>query len=210
METEYFTGLGGADEMIRANGEAEARETDRLRGQVDSYEKKLEELKELYLKNNELIDRMQTICSQNSDNVRAIVQKNYEQVSAALRKSEETAAADAKAGGEEKSLETILNEFDDRSHKDNVRVYRNVQAAMIEELDRQTKELQNSLYALREGQTSLESEIKSAEDDILTKPEKKKGSVLNVLTFILALLTCAMVGCSFFGGTQIVLKFFGL
>ncbi len=41
-----------------------------------------------------------------------------------------------------------------RSHKENVRVYRNVQAAFVEELNKQTEELKNSQPA-KTGNTAI-------------------------------------------------------
>ena len=63
-------------------------------------------------------------------------------------------------------METQLKQSDDLLHKENVKVYRNVQAAMIEELGKQTQEFK---------------EILAAE----TKPKKNTGlTVLSVLILI--------------------------
>ena len=45
--------LTNPDEMIRANGAAEAAQTDRLKAEVEDYTQVLAELRELYEKNNE-------------------------------------------------------------------------------------------------------------------------------------------------------------
>ena len=47
------------DEMIRANGAAEAAQTDRLKAEVEDYTRILGELRQLYDKNNELIQKLQ-------------------------------------------------------------------------------------------------------------------------------------------------------
>ena len=58
---------------------------------------------------------------------------------------------EGQAEGSEQTLEEIkqlleekFRQSDDFLHKENVKVYRNVQAALIEELNKQTEELKNS------------------------------------------------------------------
>ena len=51
--------LTNPDEMIRANGAAEAAQTDRLKAEVEDYSKILEELRQLYDRNNELVQKLQ-------------------------------------------------------------------------------------------------------------------------------------------------------
>ena len=51
--------LTNPDEMIRANGAAEAAQTDRLKAEVEDYTQVLAELRELYEKNNELVQKLQ-------------------------------------------------------------------------------------------------------------------------------------------------------
>lgn len=57
MDSEELN-FGSADEQIRANGEAEAREADRLREENEAYRTGIEELKQLYRKNCDLIAQM--------------------------------------------------------------------------------------------------------------------------------------------------------
>ena len=51
--------LNNPDEMIRANGAAEAAQTDRLKAEVEDYAQVVSELRELYEKNNELVQKLQ-------------------------------------------------------------------------------------------------------------------------------------------------------
>ncbi len=103
MKSEFFAGFDDADGMIRANGEAEAREADRLR-------------------------------SENAD----------------FRRQAETSAAQGRAILEainqtKQELSDQLKASDEATYRDGVRVYRNVQAALISELDKQTKDLDAAL-----------------------------------------------------------------
>ena len=150
------------DEMIRANGAAEAAQTDRLKAEVEDYAKTLEELRELYEKNNELVQKLQFMNRTSADNVRTLLEENNRQISEKIAALEEwdhkafeaqmrASIKDARdeivgsireSSGEARGLFAEANEF---SHRDNVRVYRNVQASVIAELSKQTQELSERL-----------------------------------------------------------------
>lgn len=154
--------LMSPDEMIRANGAAEAAQTDRLKAEVEDYAQILEELRELYDKNNELVQKLQFMNRSSQDNVKTMLEENSRQISEKLAALEEwdhkafesemrSSLNDAKeeimgsireSSGEARILFSGVNDF---SHRDNVRVYRNVQASMIAELERQTQELSERL-----------------------------------------------------------------
>lgn len=117
-----------AQEMIKANSAAEAAKMEQLQNQVAEYENLLQEMRKVNLKTVE-----------NAEQVKQVVQES-------LRKIEEIqTAADSKEDKEEllaevkKQLETAFRESNDFQHKENVKVYRNVQAAMVEELNKQTE-----------------------------------------------------------------------
>jgi hypothetical protein len=139
-------------------------------------------------------------------------------ISAAAGEAASAAAGQAASGAKDEvlrsieetrgRLEQLLAEQDEKSHRDDVRVYRNVQASMAEELDRRTEELRKQLYALHEGQANLSADFKEAEDNILTRPEKHRTGAMQILTFIAALLTLALVGLDFFGYAPAINNFF--
>ena len=154
--------LMSPDEMIRANGAAEAAQTDRLKAEVEDYAQTLEELRQLYDENNELVQKLQFMNRNSLDSVKDLLEENNRQISEKLaaleawdHKSFETEMKDSLKGmkdeivgsiressGEARILFSGVNDF---SHRDNVRVYRNVQAAMIAELSKQTQELTERL-----------------------------------------------------------------
>ncbi len=154
--------LMNPDEMIRANGAAEAAQTDRLKAEVEDYSRILEELRQLYEKNNELVQKLQFLNRNATESTRTLLEDNNRQISEKLaaleewdhRAFEEEMRASLKetrdqimgsireSSGEARDLLSEVNEF---SHRDNVRVYRNVQASMIAELSRQTQELTERL-----------------------------------------------------------------
>ena len=158
--------LMSPDEMIRANGAAEAAQTDRLKAEVEDYAQILEEIRELYNKNNELVQKLQFMNRSSADNVKSLLEENNRQISEKLsaleawdHKAFETEMKDSLKGmrdeivgsiressGEARILFSGVNDF---SHRDNVRVYRNVQASMIAELTKQTQELNERLDVIQ-------------------------------------------------------------
>ena len=113
--------LNNPDEMIRANGAAEAAQTDRLKAEVEDYAQVVSELRELYEKNNELVQKLQFMNRNSTENVRTLIEDNN------------------------RAAQDLFQEANDFNHRDNVRVYRNVQASMIAELSKQTQELNERL-----------------------------------------------------------------
>ena len=144
MKSEFFAGFDDADGMIRANGDAEAREADRLR-------------------------------SENAD----------------FRRQAETSAAQGRA---------ILEAINEATYRDGVRVYRNVQAALISELDKQTKDLEAAIYAMQQTQNNMDAALREMQEEAAEKKAPKKGaSALQVLTFLAALLTLLFEVCDKLG-----------
>ena len=150
------------DEMIRANGAAEAAQTDRLKAEVEDYTQILAELRQLYEKNNELVQKLQFLNRNTTENIKKLIEDNNAAITQKLEALEEwdhkafeqemkasvKGAKDEIVGSVRESSETtreLLGEANDMGHRDNVRVYRNVQAAMITELARQTQELGEKL-----------------------------------------------------------------
>lgn len=109
-----------ANEMIKANHGAETAEMERMKKQMQEYDKCMQEMRKLNLQNVESMN----------------------QVQAMLTKLEE-----ANKGTEmpEKMAEQIANlssETFDCVHKENVKVYRNVQAVVKEECDAVKEEVE--------------------------------------------------------------------
>ncbi len=161
--------FGNPDEMIRANGAAEAARTDHLKEQVEDYSEVLKELRQLYEKNNELVQKLQFMSRNTTEEIRSMVESNNMEISQKLQSMQEwdyrafeDNFAKTMHEGNDKILKSLGESQDqasqlqqeacDFTHKENVRVYRNVQAAMIEELTSQTRELREKLDAIEEKQ----------------------------------------------------------
>ncbi len=174
------------DELIRANGAAEAAQTDRLKAEVEDYTKILAELRQLYEKNNELVQKLQFLNRNTTENIKKLIEDNNAAITQKLEALEEwdhkafeqemkasvKGAKDEIVGSVRESSETtreLFGEANDMGHRDNVRVYRNVQAAMITELARQTQELGEKLDRI----------------ETLSTPDPAKGMMQKVSVWLL-------------------------
>lgn len=144
-----------ADEMILANGAAEARETDRLRDTADRYEKDIEELKALYDKNSALVEELRSMNVEANKGIQDVMKSAVDRIEAANASIKDidftelqNAITNAVQQSQDKTAD-LLQQSDDFSHKENVRVYRNIQAATDQLLQKQTEELTAALEPLK-------------------------------------------------------------
>ena len=146
--------LQDADAMIRANGEAEALETITLRETAKTYAQQLEKMEALYEKNAAAIEELRRM---------------NEEAAASMRLAAEAAAAN----DTEKNLSERIRQSDDLSHKENVRVYRNIQASTDQMLQMQLQEIRAEIAPLKDERTP-------------------KASPVQILTFIAVLAVAAL------------------
>ena len=123
-----------AQEMIKANSAAEAAELQRTREQVKKYNDCMQEMKQV-----------------NDDTKAALVQIQ-----------ETLAAGMDQFKNAEIPLEGISNEIMDFVHKENVKVYRNVQAVVVDELNKQNEMLSTKLDAMVKTQRTTRNFALSA------------------------------------------------
>ena len=187
-----------AQEIIKANSQAEAQETGRLREQLKVYDEYLQEMRKLNLKNVETAEKAQQLtqradamakqanalvenANMQAEQVRTLTAqmseltgqainaleenrgKENEKMDAALAEMESVLAemknafeesGKAITENQEKLIETgvKLEEF---IHKECVKVYRNVQAVLSDELKNQTKELEEKISQSQKGKGGL-------------------------------------------------------
>lgn len=154
-----------AQEMIKANSQAEAEEMKRLQLQVSEYEKILQEMRKLNYKNTELSEKLDLMIGDNAGKIQSMKEDEHKLI-AALRDltDEQTRNREAELERKEEErlereridalqkqtdisaitdlLEDKFQRSDDFVHKENVKVYRNVQAVVVDELKRYTENTQ--------------------------------------------------------------------
>ncbi len=119
-----------AQEMIRANMTAEAVKMEQLQNQMQAYDGLMQEIRKVNLKTAENAAEVQTVLKECMDRLEA------------MQSDGGRTAEDQETLAEIKNLlEARFQQSDDFIHKENVKVYRNVQAAFVEELNKQTEEL---------------------------------------------------------------------
>lgn len=187
-----------AQEMIKANAQAEAKEMDKLRGQIKAYDECLEEMRRLNLKNIEAAEQVRALADQVNnltkqaiseigekkekedehtgqmeavrEEIKAVreetkkaqqeaegareeiksvqeeIQNVQEEMSAALEDIKASLMKSGELSAESQQKLAAANEgLEEFMHKESVKVYRNVQAVLIEELKNQTELLDGKL-----------------------------------------------------------------
>ena len=120
-----------AQDMIRANLAAEAKETRTLREKMESYESLLQEMRQINLKNMESAERVNQMLQEGAQTDREYLQE-------------------------------MFTKTDETLHTENVKVYRNVQAVVVDELKKQTEELEEKMENLAAVQRSTRNLAASA------------------------------------------------
>ncbi len=160
-----------AQEMINANSQAEAEEMKRLQMQVSEYEKILQEMRKLSYKNTELSERLELVIGENAGKIQRMKEDEEKLIAvlkdlteeqtknrdSELEKKEEERLERERADEAKKQsdisvitnlLENKFQRSDDFVHKENVKVYRNVQAVVVDELKRYTESAQEEKNAI--------------------------------------------------------------
>lgn len=118
-----------AQEMIRANSAAEAAKMDQMQRQMKAYDELMQEIRRVNIKTAE-----------NVDNVRGVLAQCMEKLDALETGSGQEADVERQLAGIKSLLEERLTQSEEFVHRENVKVYRNVQAAFTEELAKQTEQ----------------------------------------------------------------------
>ena len=148
-----------AQEIIKANSAAEAAELQRTREQVEKYNDCLQEMKLVNDETKAVIAQMeQTLAAgmeqfKNAelplDGLRVLLETNLEKLQDLQEKS----------GNMQENLkehmEAVSNNVMDFVHKENVKVYRNVQAVVVDELKKQNEELAVKFEGITKRQRAI-------------------------------------------------------
>lgn len=118
-----------AQEMIRANSAAEAAKMAQMQNQLKSYDEVMQEIRRVNLKTSE-----------NVESVRKVLAECMEKLEGLEAEKEDTGNVEKELSGIKALLEERFSRSEDFMHKENVKVYRNVQAALTEELAKQSEQ----------------------------------------------------------------------
>ena len=122
-----------AQEMIRANSAAEAARMEQMQNQLKAYDEMMQEIRSVNLKTAENVAEVKKVLEE------CIEKLNGMETGGGQTVDVEQTLAQVKA-----LLEERFQQAEDFVHKENVKVYRNVQAAFTEELGKQPNETKGS------------------------------------------------------------------
>lgn len=157
-----------AQDMIKANVAAENGEMERLSTQVADYEKAIEEIRKSNFQNIENSEKLRTLLEESLKKIEAVQKREPEEtvklddIKAVVREQltavlgEQNVAEQLRATLAEElptqlrenqpSNDTLKSEMEDYIHRENVKVYRNVQAVVQEELTKQSEQQKIDLH----------------------------------------------------------------
>ena len=127
-------------EVIRANQAAEERELRRLREQVAEYDRCLQEMRKLQLRNTQTAEELKQLMEKTGEEVDRLTRNSLakiEEVTAVKEDSELREELGRILKALEENQAKIGEQFrqaDDFLHKESVKVYRNVQAVVVDEV----------------------------------------------------------------------------
>ncbi|MBD5469740.1 MAG: hypothetical protein HDR19_01100 [Lachnospiraceae bacterium] len=195
-----------AQEIIKANAQAEAEEMKKLQLQVAEYERILQEIRRLNYKNTELSEQLETRISENTDKIQAM-KEDEQKLVATLRDITEEQTRNREADLEKREAERIEKEKDTESemaaltalleekfkssddfvHKENVKVYRNVQAVVVDELKK-------SLQSVRAGDEDIKNMLGMFTHNVEKNLSKKINAVMviSIISLIASLSGVAL------------------
>ncbi len=133
-----------AQEMIKANSEADTARMEQLQTQVDRYEAGLQDMQNCNVKSAELSEEMKTGLNAMLGKMEDTMEKmdgsigkmdhSVQQMDELVQKMEENSP---QLPNKEEMAE-MFRQSDDFTHREDVKVYRNVQASIVEENEKQT------------------------------------------------------------------------
>ena len=202
-------GRMSADEMILANGAAEAAQTEALKQIIAENDASLTQIREvndlLYKDIHDSVDSLGGSVGEVHTAVQNVqvgvqdVQSGVQDVHTAVLGVQDAIGGFGSAMEEfytsvDEGREKIFAQMarsDEAAHRDSVRVYRNVQASMITELGKQTKELNAEISALTNKLEQTRAELKKAQEEASAKRHKVSSPLL-LFTFAASIAALAL------------------
>ena len=167
------------DETARQLKEA-AEES--IQAMSEEYEQNIRSLQDMYEKNTILVERLRDMNMETTSQMRDTMQEitnllgTRNDQTKPLSKEEVTEDILASIQQSQEKIAALLEQSDDFNHKENVRVYRNIQASTAQELEKRNAELTKQIEELKEA---------------VDKAGKKKG--INVIQILILIAIVAIL-----------------
>lgn len=143
-----------AQDMIKANSAAEAQELQSTKAQITQYESLLAEIKNLNKMNVESARQVSEIVEsgvsrlENTSKVDRLVEESINKIKEMQQAGQNIEELEEKLATLKADLTALFEELTDHVHKENVKVYRNVQAVVVEETAKTNELLTSNVKSL--------------------------------------------------------------
>ena len=168
-----FAQRRNAQELIRANYMAEAEENERLTSKLHRYDEALQDMRKLSLQNIENAEKTKLLLDEGMRKIQELqtAPKNDGLIEEALKQQKDTmeslfatqkdtmsdllkeqqAIIEGMMLVQKSTMEDLEKTSEDFMHKESVKVYRNIQAVIEEELPKQTTEITDKVQQMVDG-----------------------------------------------------------
>jgi len=131
-----------AQEMIKANTAADAEEMKRIKAQLKEYENILDRMKQLVADASDKLEHAQV----NGDELNRLVEESIAKISEMQADTDGFERVLDAVAQLEQSVASKLDNANENIHKECVKVYRNVQASIVEENGKQAEDIRTSIH----------------------------------------------------------------
>lgn len=128
-----------AHEMIKANAAADAAELQKTKEQVEQYDALLKEIREINTVNTEAARQVVSLATESlrkiedTDRVNQLIDECLAKIAEIKAGTENMEALEQQLAELKSGIDVLYSEMAEHVHKENVKVYRNVQAVVVEE-----------------------------------------------------------------------------
>lgn len=143
-----------AQEMIKANSAADAAELQRTKNQLAKYEELLRELREVGRLNAESAKQVRDLTAEgvakleDTQKVSQLIDEAIAKIQEMQKTEMDLAVLEEKLEEMQSSIQPMLDQLSEHVHKENVKVYRNVQAVVVDETAKMADDLGKSMKSL--------------------------------------------------------------
>lgn len=150
-----------AQEMIKANSAAEAAQMNKMQSQMAEYDAALQEIRKLNYKNAEAADHLNQLLTETTQKVDELTKESIAKIEAIQSQDKSTEIAEQLHSlmetlqANKQEIEELLKKTEEYVHTEDVKVYRNVQAVIVEETAKQTETFSNMHHASGKKETAI-------------------------------------------------------
>lgn len=185
-----------SQDVIKANLAAEAKETKRLKDQVDNYESLLTELRQMSIKNmaenKALLEEMTRISDsgkmENDSFLKEMREMNQEHEEIVNKLQQMIDEAPEKAELDTEGLSEEFEKLNEVLHTENVKVYRNVQAAVNESLDGHMKRIMAEQQKLMQAQQKAMEILNKLDVAEMNRPKISVPTIVLLVIILIGVL----------------------